>query len=74
MKKTIKLMLALAYIILSVLCVPLSFIFISTLWVTSPGSNDWQEDAMFIPVGFIFLILWAVSLVVIIKKILNKKS
>lgn len=29
---------------------------------SSPGSKDWEEDVMFIPVGYIMLVIWLIAM------------
>lgn len=61
------------YALFSVFWLFLSIVFTSALWETSPGSNDWKEDSMFIPVGIIMIGLWIVSFLLFLIK-LKKKS
>lgn len=68
-----KVIVGILYVILSVIWLFLAVVFTSTLWLTSPGTNDWTEDAMFIPIGIVMGILWAVSLVFLMIKIKGRK-
>ena len=70
MKKVIA---GILYVIFSVIWLFLAVVFTSTLWLTSPGTNDWAEDAMFIPIGIVMGVLWTVSLVFLMVRIKGRK-
>lgn len=36
------------------------------LWLEKPGTNDWQEAALFIPVGIIMFIIWLAGFIAIL--------
>lgn len=63
MKKVIT---GIAYSIFSVFWLFFSVLFLSALWLEKPGTNEWEEDSMFIPIGIIMLIIWVVSLIALI--------
>lgn len=62
------------YSIVSVFWLFFAVLFTSALWLESPGSKDWEEDAMFIPIGIIMLAVWAISLVALILHFKNSKN
>lgn len=62
------------YSIVSVFWLFFSILFTSALWLEKPGTNDWTEDSMFIPIGIIMLIIWTISLISIISSLKNKKK
>ena len=41
------------YSVLSVFWLYVSLVFTSAWWLDKPGTYDWEEDAMFIPIGFL---------------------
>lgn len=63
MKKVIT---GIAYSIFSVFWLFFSVLFLSALWLEKLGTNEWEEDSMFIPIGIIMLIIWVVSLIALI--------
>lgn len=71
MKKAI---IAILYSIISVFWLFFSALCISVLWLTGPGTNDWEEDAMFIPIGIIMLIIWMISFIALVFSFKNKKK
>lgn len=61
-----KVFIVIIYSILSVFWLFFSILFTSALWLEKPGTNDWKEDAMFIPIGIVMLIIWIISLIPLI--------
>lgn len=43
-----------------------AIVFVSPIMYDDLGSKDWEEDAMFIPIGIIMLIIWLFVLIVMI--------
>lgn len=41
---------------------------------SAPGTKEWEEDAMFIPVGYMMLILWLVVMFLSYYKLRKRKS
>lgn len=69
-----KFLVGIIYSIVSVFWLFFSILFTSALWLEKPGTNDWKEDSMFIPIGIIMLIIWTISLISIISSLKNKKK
>ncbi len=69
-----KILVGIIYSIVSVFWLFFSILFTSALWLEKPGTNDWKEDSMFIPIGIIMLIIWTISLISIISSLKNKKK
>lgn len=69
-----KVIIGILYSILSLFWLFFSILFTSALWLEKPGTNDWKEDAMFIPIGIIMLIIWIISLIALIFICKNKKK
>mgnify|MGYP003593101979 CR=1 FL=1 len=65
---------SITYIICSICWLFFSIIFVSPLWLDSAGTNSWKEDSMFIPIGFIMMIVWIISLIIFIVSFRNKKK
>ncbi len=61
-----KVIIGIAYSIFSVFWLFFSILFTSALWLEKPGTKEWAEDSMFIPMGIAMLIIWAISLIAII--------
>ena len=70
MKKIVAVIL---YNIFTLIWMFFALVFVSPLWLEEPGSKDWEEDILFVPVGFIMLVLWTISLVIFIKLSRNKR-
>ena len=43
-----------------------SYNLISILWLEPPGSREWREDAIFIPIGGAMILLWLFGVIAII--------
>lgn len=69
-----KIITGIIYSIVSVFWLFFAVLFTSALWLESPGSKDWEEDAMFIPIGIIMLVIWAISLVTLILRFKSTKN
>lgn len=69
-----KIITGIIYSIVSVFWLFFAVLFTSALWLEGPGSKDWEEDAMFIPIGIIMLIAWAISLVALIMHFKSSKN
>ncbi|MCH5208146.1 MAG: hypothetical protein J1F04_04630 [Oscillospiraceae bacterium] len=69
-----KVLIGILYSIFSVFWLFFTVIFTSALWLEKPGTNDWKEDAMFIPIGIIMLIIWIISFIALIFSFKNKKK
>lgn len=69
-----KVFIGIAYSIFSVFWLFFSILFTSAIWLEKPGTNDWKEDSMFIPIGIIMLIIWVVSLIALIFAFKKKTS
>ena len=41
---------------------------------SAPGTKEWEEDAMFIPIGYVMLIIWLVVMFLIYYKLRKRKS
>lgn len=41
---------------------------------SSPGTKEWEEDAMFIPVGYIMLIIWLAIMFFCYYKLRKRKT
>lgn len=41
---------------------------------SAPGTKEWEEDAMFIPVGYIMLIIWLVIMFLSYYKLRKRKN
>ena len=65
---------SITYIICSICWLFFSIIFVSPLWLDSAGTNSWKEDSMFIPAGFIMMIVWIISLILFIVNLRNEKK
>lgn len=50
-----------------------AIVFVSPIIYDNLGSKDWEEDAMFIPIGIIMLIIWLFVLIFMILRV-KKKS
>ena len=50
-----------------------AIVFVSPIMYDDLGSKDWEEDAMFIPIGIIMLIIWLFVLIFMILRV-KKKS
>lgn len=50
-----------------------AIVFVSPIIYDNLGSKDWEEDAMFIPIGIIMLIIWLFVLIFMILRV-RKKS
>ncbi len=62
------------YSVLSVFWLYVSLVFTSAWWLDKPGTYDWEEDAMFIPIGFLMFGFWIISLVVLVFWLKKKKE
>lgn len=62
------------YSIISVFWLFLSTLFVSAIWLEGPGSKEWSEDAMFIPIGIIMFIIWVISFIALIYSFKNKND
>ena len=69
-----KAFISIIYIIFSIGWLFFSIIFVSPLWLDFAGTNSWKEDSMFIPIGFIMMIVWIISLIIFIVSFRNKKK
>lgn len=69
-----KAVIGILYIVFSVIWLFFSIIFSSALWLEGPGTKEWKEDAMFIPIGIIMLLLWIISLIPLVNALKNKKK
>lgn len=70
MKKAV---IGILYSVLSILWLFLAILFTSALWLEKPGTNDWQEDFMFIPIGIIMLVIWSISFIVLLFRLKRYK-
>lgn len=50
-----------------------AIVFVSPIIYDNLGSKDWEEDAMFIPIGIIMFIIWLFVLIFMILRV-KKKS
>ena len=41
---------------------------------SAPGTKEWEEDAMFIPIGYVMLIMWLVVMFISYYKLRKRKS
>ncbi len=62
------------YSVLSVFWLYVSLVFTSAWWLDKPGTYDCEEDAMFIPIGFLMFGFWIISLVVLVFWLKKKKE
>lgn len=69
-----KIIIGIIYSIISVFWLFLSTLFVSAIWLEGPGTNDWSEDAMFIPIGIIMFIIWVISFIALIYSFKNKND
>lgn len=73
-EKMKKVYIGIIYSIFSVFWLFFAVLFTSALWLEKPGTNDWKEDSMFIPIGIIMIIAWVISLIALMVKFKNKKD
>lgn len=64
-----KAMIGILYIVVSIPWLFLAILFTSALWLEKSGTNDWQEDFMFIPIGIIMLVIWSISFILFISRL-----
>ena len=57
---------SLFFIAFSVVWLYYSYTLISALWLESPGSKEWQEDAIFILIGIVMILIWLLSVIAFI--------
>lgn len=69
-----KIILGIIYSIISVFWLSIAVLFTSALWLEKPGTNDWKEDSMFIPIGIIMLIIWVITLIALIYSFRSKNK
>lgn len=62
------------YSVLSVFWLYVSLVFTSAWWLDKLGTYDCEEDAMFIPIGFLMFGFWIISLVVLVFWLKKKKE
>lgn len=65
---------AVLYVVISAVCLYLSVLFISPLWLEDLGSLEWKENSTFIPIGFLMLITLGISFIVMIVRAIKQRN